>query len=134
MVKMTLDATLRVAAGPTFVVGSTLDPKSYSVSQLALKNDKAPAAEKTKEVPLVPASANATLLCVRVTDENDQPGTANLTAKNGSDASSAIKISGSLIIAGQEVLASIVKNGPRVLEFTTVGDKAVVVDVVVAMD
>ena len=134
MVKMTLDATLRVAAGPTFVVGSTLDPESYSVAQLALKEDTAPAADKTKEVPLVPAAADAVLLCVRVTAADDKPGTATLVAKNGSNDSDSIPINGSLIVAGKEVLAALVQNGPRALEFTTVGAKPIVVDVVVAME
>lgn len=133
MVKMTLDATLRVAAGPTLVVGSTLEPESYSVAQLSLAEEGA-AADATKEVPLVPEDTEAVLLCVSVRDGDSQPGTAKLVAKNGAKKGDEIAITGSLIIAGREVLATIVEDGPRVLEFSTVGTKPITVDVIVAMD
>lgn len=133
MVTMTLDATLRVAAGPTLVVGSTLETESYSVAQLQLAEEGA-AAGSSKEVPLVPDDAEAVLLCVSVRDGQNRPGTATLAAKNGSDTGDEISITGSLIIASREVLATLVDNGPRSLEFTTVGAEPVTVDVIVAMD
>ncbi|NDV09390.1 hypothetical protein GXW84_33835 [Rhodococcus sp. IEGM 248] len=135
MVNITLDATLRVASGPTLDVGGALDLDSYSVSQLTLERAGAADKKDTAEVALLPAAKEVALLAVRVRAEDGTPGTVEMVTKNakGEDGAKSTVVGG-LVVASMGVLAALVKEGPRTLTFTNKGKAKVVVDVVAALD
>lgn len=129
MVNITLDATLRVAAGPTLDVGAALDLDSYSASQLVLKK------AASTEVALLPEAKQVALLAVRVRTEDGAAADVEMATKNAKGAGVTVVVSGGLVVASKDVLAALVKDGgPRTLTFANKGDPTIVVDVIAALD
>jgi hypothetical protein len=137
MVKITLDATLSVAAGPTLSVGTTLDPEpdSYTVANLLLakKDDPAKPNKDKAELALLPEASDVVLLGVRVRDEQGKPAKVKMTPKKGTADGSTVLINGALVIANKDALVVLVTGGPRTLAFVNEGPTAITVDIMAAL-
>lgn len=135
MVNITLDATLRVASGPTLEVGGALDLDSYSVSQLTLEKTGAADKKDSAEVALLPEAKDVALLGVRVRGQDGKPAAVTMKPKNAKSEGAEAIVDGGLVIASKGILAALVKDGgPRTLIFTNKGTAPVIVDVVAALD
>jgi len=136
MVKIALDAAVKVTAGPTLQLGSKLEPDSYSVAQLSLEAKDNAENKDEFELALLPEASSVVLLGVRARNAEDgEPAIVTMTPKNATSTGGPVTVDGALIVASRDVLMAIVADGgPRTLVLANPGAKPILVDVVAALD
>ncbi len=133
MVTITLDAILKVGAGPVLPVGSVLEPDSYSFATVHLAAAGGADGADTFELKLLPADNDVVLLGIRARQDDGGPATVRVTPKNV-EPGTEIEVRGALVVASRGVLAKLVAGGPRTLTLVNKAEVPVTVDVLAALD
>ena len=131
MVKCTVQASVAVAAGPTFVLNCVIEPDSYTAAQVQLAGQGNSA---TATLPLLPDPGEVVLLAIKATQANGEPGQVKVTPQSGAKNGAELEVDGSLLVSNRGVLAALVEGGPRVLVLANGSSTPIVVDVLTGLD
>ena len=122
-----LNASLGISGGPTLALGRSLPMQSYVFASEELT--EAGGSHPSRTVDLLPDGGTVVLLAIVSQDPKGKPAPVAAELRAGSK-KVLLEVTGSLLIANEDALASMVETGPRTVVVTNEGTAPIKVDVI----